>query len=132
LADGERDPRLLHPCVASRKSKPEIAYTDIERLVAGGKPLPGKCCLADGQFYARPAEQRLLPAHDRGDIDRPLREAPGEQAGCERQKGQTADQYVHQQVERLGAQADQERPSFLKKRSKKLLFAIAELRQART
>ena len=53
-------------------------------------------------------EQGLFAPGQRGDVDRALGKAPGEQAGGQGEEPQHADRYVHQQMQRLRANASQQ------------------------
>jgi hypothetical protein len=100
LADGERDTRVGHRGAgAVRRAHDDARHANVERLVRGAEPFPGQGGAADVERGAGPEQQALFAARQGGDVDRPLREAPGQQAGAGAEQPDGQDDQLRQQVE---------------------------------
>ena len=104
LALGKADARLGDPQLRAVIGHAErhIAHTHHQRLVPRREPLPGEVGAAERELRAGERDECLLPPHQPGEVDRPLRQPPGQHADSHEQQRQHAERCFHQQVDQMG------------------------------
>jgi hypothetical protein len=99
-ADGERNEtaRQRDRRVVGAGGNRDVAPTNIQRRIAGVKSLPGEGGAADAELGAGLDQAGGLAAHQRGDVDRALGEAPGQHAAEQAEQADQADHGIHEQM----------------------------------